>query len=477
MRRYQSPKTVSRQSSKLSARIATGLAVVCALFGTSAPAFGAPTSQTLSAAERDAGLWYVNAMGIDAAHQAGLTGKGVRIAVVDTGINLKAAELQGANIKVHDGFCLNQDDGGRIPGNSTDSRIAEHGTGVVAMLVGNGTAEDGGKGTVGIVPDAQIDFYAVGPLTTKEEAERGWSAVCPSGQNGAGEFEGDSWESAMNAAVASDARFVTVSLSGSGTSFKDALAVAAGKETTVIASVLNPGSGSAGIGIFPAAGNGTVAVNAIGSDGKVIGESEGPVQELPYGRSNMGVAAPGVRILVPGPADTPIIEHGTSTATPLVAGALALASQKYPQATNGQLVQALIHTTQESQRGGALNWNEELGYGIVSLPKLLATTPMDYPNGNPLFVTSVDDPRCLQVGESNPPASMNSCRWANTPQLSDLSEKTTKPSAIGDENSNRSDLSFVPWLILIAVVGVLAAGAVTVILFRANRRRRHTNSN
>ncbi|RLP82043.1 hypothetical protein D9V34_09475 [Mycetocola lacteus] len=429
-----------------------------------------------SGEERTAALWYVDALGIPAAKAEGLTGKGMRIAVVDDGINLQASELQGANINVHGNYCLNQDTGKPIPADSPDGAISQHGTSVVAMLVGNGRASDGGLGTVGIVPDAQIDFYAAGPLVTEEQEAAGWDKICPSSQGSDGAFSGDAWRNAMNDAVSSGASFVSVSLAGSVTTFKQGLVDAGRLGVTVVASALNPGNDSLGVGAFPAAGNGTVAVNAVGRDNKVIGRSDGFGGGLQVGNGNMTVGAPGVRILSMNAQWQPTIEHGTSYAAPLLTGALVLTSQKYPKATHNQLLQSLINTTDKSLRDGALSWENDLGYGIASLPEMLSRDPSGFPDVNPIFVDDPSDPRCKGPRSSAQPTTMEKCRWAQYPTAQEIKDakSSSNPIAKPEDNTKKSQSS--GFLTLISAIGagivVLVAAGVSIPMLVRRRRRR-----
>ncbi|MGC9808484.1 S8 family peptidase, partial [Schaalia odontolytica] len=71
---------------------------------------------------------------------------------------------------------------------------------------------------------------------------------------------------------------------------------------------------------------------------------------------------------------------GTSVSAPLVAGFLALARQKWPDATANQLLQALTHTGLSDQSG----WNKYTGYGAADAGGLVNTDPSQYPDENPL---------------------------------------------------------------------------------------------
>ena len=68
-------------------------------------------------------------------------------------------------------------------------------------------------------------------------------------------------------------------------------------------------------------------------------------------------------------------------ATPMVAGFLALARQKWPDATANQLLQLLTKTALNNE--GA--WNPYTGYGVASLGAMLSTDPSQYPDENPLM--------------------------------------------------------------------------------------------
>ncbi|MFZ4841587.1 S8 family peptidase [Mycetocola saprophilus] len=463
------------------------LVVTCALTALVASSVTLPPTSAIAAAStavlppdaRVEGLWYLDAIGVPAARTSGLTGKGVRIAVVDTGINLNASELRGANIKVHDGYCVSQDTGAPFPGNSTDPSISAHGTSVTAMLVGNGQAVDGGKGTVGVVPDAQVDFYAVGPLVTEDQKLNGWNSVCPTTKAKDGAFSGDSWEAAFAAAVASGADIVSVSLSGQLVTFRDQLAKAASRGVTVVASIPNPGDASVGVGSFPAAGNGSVAVNAVGSDLKIIGESAKSVPELPNALNSMGVTAPGVNILSIGTDGKPKLESGTSAAAPLVAGVLALASEKFPDASQNQLLQALIHSTDNGSRNGKLSWDRYFGYGIVSIPALLESNPTSYPDENPLFADSPSDPRCKAEDMKLQPKSMDDCAWAKTPTTEEVRSAglalNTPGSSVGTESPEAESNDVVVIALVVTVGALLIAGAVLAMVLASRRRHRRSD--
>lgn len=70
-----------------------------------------------------------------------------------------------------------------------------------------------------------------------------------------------------------------------------------------------------------------------------------------------------------------IVSSGTSYATPIVAGFVAVAMQRWPQATGNQIVQSLIATATTGPTGQPL----------ISPKGLDTTDPTQYPDTNPLL--------------------------------------------------------------------------------------------
>ena len=69
------------------------------------------------------------------------------------------------------------------------------------------------------------------------------------------------------------------------------------------------------------------------------------------------------------------------TPRPLIAGFLALAKQKWPNATNNQLLQLLTKTALNNEG----QWNKYTGYGVADLGAMMNTDPSQYPDENPLM--------------------------------------------------------------------------------------------
>ena len=77
----------------------------------------------------------------------------------------------------------------------------------------------------------------------------------------------------------------------------------------------------------------------------------------------------------------PVTVDGTSYSTPLVAGMLALARQKWPDATPNQILQSLVHSGLNPNH----EWNQYTGYGAIDGGGLVIDDPSQYPDENPIL--------------------------------------------------------------------------------------------
>ena len=73
---------------------------------------------------------------------------------------------------------------------------------------------------------------------------------------------------------------------------------------------------------------------------------------------------------------------GTSFATPIVAGSLALSMERWPHATGNQIMQGLART---GVGGNGGQWNPYTGFGALDTYALLTTNPRDFPDENPFM--------------------------------------------------------------------------------------------
>ena len=147
----------------------------------------------------------------------------------------------------------------------------------------------------------------------------------------------------------------------------------------------------------PAGLSGVVSVTAIDDTGRLM-------KDLNNGDALM-VAAPGVQV-DSGSIDThgrwssDGLGSGTSPATAITAGALALVKSRYPTVTAAQLVQHLVRTTEAH----LAKHDNYFGFGTVALTRMLASSPLDLPDDDPFLSTAPAfvDVRRLQATKQHP---------------------------------------------------------------------------
>lgn len=408
-----------------------------------------------AAGTAESGLWWFDRGNIQAAHDAGFDGSGVKVAVIDSQINPDVIGLRGADVTVREpSYCLDPS-GAPYPAISTDYVAASHATRVASMIVGTGEAPPGGAPVKGVAPGVELLFYTA-PVLDGVANERGEDAECL--QEDGTSFDEDGWEGldhAISDAVADGADII--SISSFGTDASKGIAEAYANDVVVVAGMGNDD----GIDVLPAALNGVVAVQAFGEDGKI--------QNGQYGKPNVSdyvvTAGPGIGLLLQGASDSweaQSLGSGTSYATSIVAGMLAVVKQKYPEASAGQLIQSLIHNTGTKGEHDP-EWNSGTGYGAASLTGMLAVDPTKYPDENPIFDT--DDP--------NASPSLAMVNEVKAAQDRENATASPRPSSAPGGAEQPSDVSAMPWVIGGVIVAVLVVGGITlaIVLTRSSRRR------
>ena len=326
--------TLNRQMLRVS--LAVVCASACALGLAVVPAAPARAADTITAADQP----YFSYYHLDQARAKGYTGAGVTIAMIDGPVDTSRPELAGATVLDKSPCQIKPDD---------DSR--RHGTEIASILV----ARD-----YGVAPQATLYSY---------QTVSGGSEPDPACQN----VSVYTHASLINHAINDGADIVSISITSleRQASLKWAIARAAASGTIIVTGIGNTGSANdAGSLSF---WSGVVGVSAVDINGARADYSSwgssvttaavgGPIKAYPYGTAQI------------------IQTVGTSISTPIIAGFLALARQKWPDATSNQLLQLLIHTTVNPDGG----WNQYTGYGVASPATMMNTDPSQYPDVNPL---------------------------------------------------------------------------------------------
>ncbi|WP_204034330.1 S8 family peptidase [Micromonospora qiuiae] len=290
---------------------------------TLAPATSTPPT-TGSVTGTDSGRWDRNLRQVAApqAWNAGYTGKGTRVAVLDTGIDATHPDLAGQTAEKKD-FTADGGDAGDHHG---------HGTHVAATIAGSGAASKGARR--GVAPEARL---VVGKVLD-DQGEGTESQV----------IAGMEW-------AASRADVVNMSLGGwesSDGSDPMSLALDALSTRTGALFVVSAGNSGPLYGTVSAPGAAASALTVGAVDGNdVLADfsSRGPLVNT--GAAKPELVAPGVDIVAARAAGTTlgrpldaryVFASGTSMATPHVAGAAAVLAQRHPEWSGERLKAALI---------------------------------------------------------------------------------------------------------------------------------------
>lgn len=272
----------------------------------------------------------------------------IKIAVLDTGVNLNHSELRGKIVKRADFVNLEGLDTSSFIGDfSGYDDVPEdevgHGTHVSGIIAGRGLEMD-----EGVAPECSI--MAVRVLATMKTGAR---------LVGAGIV--DNINAGIKWAVDNGADVINMSLGikhmGGGLPHEDVIRYALGKNVTVVAASGNDGTSER---YYPGALPGVIAVGAVDNLGAVT-------RFTSYG-ANITVVAPGLNIYSSFANNTYAFASGTSQASPFVAGSIGLvksyAIEHGKKLTNGEITYILKNT---SDRVDSRLRNELAGYGLINL--------------------------------------------------------------------------------------------------------------
>ncbi|WP_050616546.1 S8 family peptidase [Bacillus testis] len=264
------------------------------------------------------------------------TGKGVKIAIIDSGVDTKHPDL-----KIAGGACVMKDviDYEGCTENFNDNN--GHGT-HVAGIIG---AQNNNIGTLGIAPGASI--YAVKALDS----------------HGLGITS--SIMAAMDWSIQHKMDIINLSLTTpeDDPSLRAIIAKAYNQGILIVAASGNYSKETGRTVLYPAKYPQVIGVSSMGKNSELLSTSS-------YGK-DIELTAPGGDILstlpiayddYDGAADGYGIMSGTSMAAPFVSGMAALYMEKYPELTNVQIRELL---DQNAQDLGAAGKDVKFGYGLV----------------------------------------------------------------------------------------------------------------
>ncbi len=274
-------------------------------------------------------------------------GKGVRVAVIDTGVDNVNPQLKPA---VDTSAGRNLLKGGKRDG--TGDAIG-HGTKVAGIIAARPAK---GTGFVGLAPEATII-----PIRQNDEKNSGKDTTMAT---------------AIDHAIAKKADVINISQDTTKPLTADsplgrAVARAVQADIVVVASAGNDGVDGKQKNTYPAAFDGVLAVASSDRNNERAAFSQAG--------EFVGVAAPGVDIISTVPGFGQCSDNGTSFSAPYVAGVAALLVAKYPTWKPAEIIARIEQTAERSITGH----DAFVGWGVVDPVRALAGDKDDIPQPAP----------------------------------------------------------------------------------------------
>lgn len=392
-----------------------------------------------AAADVQSKQWYLGPMQAEKMWKVS-TGKGVKVAVIDTGVNGNTSSLKGQ--------VLADEVPESVAYGATDDYDG-HGTTMAELIAGTGA----GDGLKGLAPGAKIIPFRVKFDSMKGSAEDRKKTADPT--------------AAIRAAADTDAQIISMSFGSPGPDSDEQAAInyAASKGKLLIAAVGNDGQKNGHIG-YPAADHYVVGVASI--------DASGTVSKFSSHGGYVDLSSPGQNF--PGWCDATFRSYcdnmnGTSSATAITSASAALIWSAHPDWTVNQVTRALVDTAGRS-------WPKNkpstyLGYGAIR-PRVVLANPHYNPgpaNVDPLRKENGGDLLAKSVSASSSSGQTSSSASASTPSQAPEKGSGGGTSAAGSSTESSSDSNSTLWIALGAVAVIVVIGGGSVALVRARRAR------
>jgi subtilisin family serine protease len=271
-------------------------------------------------------------------------GEGIKVAVIDTGIDASHPALEGAVVGGTDVSGLGSSDGLTPVGQNS-----YHGTMVASLLGGRGNPDDESAGILGTAPKAQLlsvsMAFGVDGLDTDDQIARGiiW-------------------------AVDNGASVINLSLTRNSVSWPpswdEAFGYAFENDVVIVAAVGNRVDGTEQVSA-PATIPGVIAVAGVGKNAQAseLSSTSG---------FTIAVTAPSEELVAAYPGGEYRVWSGTSGAAPIVSGMVALIRSAYPELDAANVINRVI---QSAVKVGFENYSSTYGYGLIDAERSLLIEP------------------------------------------------------------------------------------------------------
>lgn len=284
--------------------------------------------------------WSVNLLGTAYAWDEGFDGKGVKIAVIDSGVNSMHEDFEGTRFERGKNMLNGSHD-------VTDVSTAGHGTFISGVLA---AVRNNGKGIAGVV-----DGVTLVPLKCfGQSIETESSYVIASIYEAVDMFDCDVINMSMG-------------MEGSTRSLREAVDYAIQKGVIIVAAVGNEGTTKL---MYPAAYDSVVGVGAVDQNGKAAPFSQR--------NSSVFVTAPGVEIVSLSNAGNSRYEmrgQGTSYAAPFVSAAAAVLKQ-YRNSAGAEDFKEILRLS--AKDAGAAGYDTVYGHGILDMNRFITEMKLYY---------------------------------------------------------------------------------------------------
>ncbi|MEO7787672.1 MAG: S8 family peptidase [Sphingomicrobium sp.] len=309
------------------------------------------------------------------AYQAGATGAGVKIGVIDSGINTTLAEFAGkidpASKDVAGSRGLGDDDG--------------HGTAVASVAA----AARNGVGTHGVAFDSSLVVMRADTVDS--------CAIPVVNDVGGCSFNDSAISAGVDAARLAGAKVINLSLGGSppNSNLLAAMGRAANAGIVLVISAGNDGDKPEGVNADPfaliPAQNFAGSVIIAGSVGVTDGAGGTDLSQLSTFSNKAGtgasyyLAALGYRVQAISTDGKQYLWSGTSFSAPTISGAVALMAQAFPNLTGKQIVSLLFSSADDL---GVTGTDATFGRGRLNLAKAFAPAGTTSLAGSQILVST-----------------------------------------------------------------------------------------
>ncbi|MBQ9346196.1 MAG: S8 family serine peptidase [Oscillibacter sp.] len=292
--------------------------------------------------------WYYSPLGVDTCWERGVTGKGVRVGVIDSGLNTAHEDFAGASIIPGTNYTAQEGSAAR----SDTSDDHGHGTLVTGQIA---AVADNGKGIAGVAPEVELV-----PLKAFQGSTSKLSNIIAAIYGGVDDYHCQ----VLNMSLGSDQNSAAL---------RAAVQHAYQAGVIVIAAAGNRTKNEARTGddplYYPAGWPEAVGVGAVDKNLKQPWYS--------YQNESVWIAAPGSGIC--GPSNQGADQYrresiGTSYAVPIVTAAAALALSIRPTLTPDDFALLLRDTATDLGEAG---YDTAFGYGLLNIGLMAASLKGD----------------------------------------------------------------------------------------------------